>query len=261
MFEMIVGHATDCGRERDHNEDHYLVPIGVETSTPYTYPVPGADVVARVGKAWILADGLGGHEGGEVASTTASHAFVSAYYASDAGDTPEDRMQFAIRNADAQVLAKAKENSELAEMGTTLTAVAICEEDLVLGHVGDSRAYLLRDTFEQISEDHTRAADYFRMGRITEKQARNAKDSPLTQAVGLGMDLEIQTLRKPLQANDYILLCSDGLHGMVDDDSIVNIIRETSAPQAVCDTLIQAANDAGGKDNITVILLNIQAQD
>ena len=259
---LAVGCATDRGAEREQNEDTYRVPDALCPGDLLAYALPDAAAVARVGALFVVADGLGGHAAGERASAEACDAFVAAYYeAAREDETDADRMRRAMVAADGRVLRCAGADPTLAGMGTTLTAVALRGEELIVGHVGDSRAYLLREGIEQLTEDHTRAAEYFRMGRLTEAQMRRAKDSPLTQAVGVGVDLDVQVRHERLLVGDRILLCSDGLYGMIrEPEEIAGIVAKAGTLQAACDALVQEANVRGGEDNITVVLIGVSAE-
>jgi serine/threonine protein phosphatase PrpC len=232
--------GTDVGRARSGNEDSYFC---------------GRTVFA-------VADGLGGHQGGEVASAVAVEP-LAALDGREFADPAEaaEALTAAIRKANAAILDQAAGDPGLWGMGTTVTAAALAgERHLQLAHVGDSRAYLLRDgSLEQLSTDHTVVAELVRRGRLTPAQAAiHPERSILTRAVGLDPRIPVDTPDPlELQDGDQVLLCSDGLTEAVDDDQIAQVLSAEPDGNAACQALIEAANAAGGPDNITVVLLRV----
>ena len=230
--------GTDVGRARSGNEDSYFC---------------GRTVFA-------VADGLGGHQGGEVASAAAVEplAALDGRELADPGEAAE-ALAAAIREGNAAILDRAAGDPGLWGMGTTVTAAALAgDHHLQLAHVGDSRAYLLRDgSLAQLTTDHTVVAELVRRGRLTPEQAAiHPERSILTRAVGLDPRVPVDT-PDPLELHDgdQVLLCSDGLTEAVDDDQIAELLATTHDGDAACRSLIDAANAAGGPDNITVVLL------
>jgi serine/threonine protein phosphatase PrpC len=230
--------GTDVGRARSGNEDSYFC---------------GRTVFA-------VADGLGGHQGGEVASAAA----VEPLAALDGREFAEpaeaaEALTAAIREGNAAILDRAAGDPGLWGMGTTVTAAARAgDRFLQLAHVGDSRAYLLRDgSLEQLTTDHTVVAELVRRGRLTPAQAAiHPERSILTRAVGLDPRIPVDTPDSlELRDGDQVLLCSDGLTEAVDDDQVAELLSSTPDGTAACQALIDAANAAGGPDNITVVLL------
>jgi protein phosphatase len=232
--------GTDVGRARSGNEDSYFC---------------GRTVFA-------VADGLGGHQGGEVASAAAVEP-LAALDGREFADPAEaaEALTAAIREANAAILDQAAGDPGLWGMGTTVTAAALAgERHLQLAHVGDSRAYLLRDgSLEQLSTDHTVVAELVRRGRLTPAQAAiHPERSILTRAVGLDPRIPVDTPDPlELQDGDQVLLCSDGLTEAVDDDQIAQLLSVEPDGNAACQALIDAANAAGGPDNITAVLLRV----
>lgn len=232
--------GTDVGRTRSGNEDSYFC---------------GRTVFA-------VADGLGGHQGGEVASAAA----VEPLAALDGRDlaTPAEAAEAlagAIAEANSAILERAAADPSLWGMGTTVTAAAVAGDLLQLAHVGDSRAYLLRDgTLDQRTTDHTVVGELVRRGRLTPAQAAiHPERSILTRAVGLDPRIPVDTPDPiDLHPGDQILLCSDGLTEAVADPQITEILSTHPDGNAACTALIDAANDAGGPDNITVVLLRAE---
>jgi len=231
--------GSDVGRMRSGNEDSYFC---------------GQTVFA-------VADGLGGHQGGEVASAAAVEplARLDGREFTDPGEAAE-ALATAIRDANQAILDRAAGDPALYGMGTTLTAAAVAGRHLQLAHVGDSRAYLLREgTLDQLTTDHTVVGELVRRGRLTPEQAAiHPERSILTRAVGLDPRVPVD-LPDPLelQPGDQVLLCSDGLTEAVNDAQIAELLSAAPDGQAACRALIDAANDAGGPDNITVVLVRV----
>lgn len=226
---------TDVGKVRDHNEDS-VWPIDDGESDEL--------MVAGV------ADGMGGHAGGEVASSMALETAVTV------GGDPAVRIQA----ANLAVLDAARERPRLTGMGTTLTiGVFDPDGDLDIAHVGDSRAYLLRDgEFEQITTDHSYVSEMIAAGRLSPDEAENHPyRSVLTRAVGLDPTVDVDSYGVVLQEDDRVVLCSDGLTTMVGDEEIAEMLMNGEDPGAAADVLLTAANEAGGIDNISVVVVDI----
>ena len=231
-----VGAATDVGRVRDHNEDAYLV----------------AEDLGLI----AVADGMGGHRGGEVASTTALEALRIAFLAGAA-------IQDAVSAANEAVHDQSVADPNLRGMGTTITAGALTEGSLLLGHVGDSRAYLLREgRLQRVTTDHSLVEELIRAGELTEAEAEHdPRRSMITRALGLDSGVEIDLEEIVLADGDRVLLCSDGLTNMVSENDLVRHLVETSDPQDVARGLVDSANAAGGVDNITAVVIDVVAAD
>lgn len=228
------GHRTDVGRGRPENEDSLLV-----------------DAAHGL---YAVADGMGGHRAGEVASATAIETLQAAYL----GGRPIDR---AIEEANSAVFARAAGNAELRGMGTTLTAIAVDGGTAVLGHVGDSRAYLLRDgAVTRVTDDHSLVEQLVREGRLSPEEAQNhPQRAVITRALGVDPEVQVDTYQVDLRPGDRLLICSDGLTNMLSDDTIGVTLRRHADPQQAADTLVDMANQAGGDDNITVVILDALA--
>jgi PPM family protein phosphatase len=230
---------TDVGLARSGNEDSHL----------------------RGRTVFAVADGLGGHRGGEVASAMAVEplAALDGRALADAGQAAEE-LEGAIRSANRAILQRGRSDPELRGMGTTVTAAAVAAGGaLQLAHVGDSRAYLLREgaPLHQLTTDHTVVAEAVERGLLTRRQAAiHPQRGVVTRAVGLDPDVLVD-LPEPLElaAGDQVLLCSDGLTEVVDDDRIAALLAEQADGGGACGALIAAANRGGGPDNITVVLL------
>lgn len=231
-MNFVHGAASDVGRGRSENEDAYL-----------------ADEARRL---YAVADGMGGHRAGEVASATAIESLREAFGAGRALDE-------AVGAANAAVFAKASANLEMRGMGTTLTAVALLEDHTaLLCHVGDSRAYLMRDGgVTQITEDHSLVEQLVREGRLSPEEAINhPQRAIITRALGIDPEIQLDTYRVDLRPGDRLLLCSDGLTSMVADEAVAGVLRRQPDPQRAAETLVDMANEAGGDDNITVVVVD-----
>lgn len=240
-MNVISFGKTDTGRKRGNNEDNLLV-----------------DDARRL---YAVADGMGGHASGETASRLAVETLTSAPGLAQA---PADEvvaqaaMELAVKDANHAVLRQAASQPALKGMGTTLTALLIHGPVAVVAHVGDSRAYLLRDgLLRQITNDHSLVAEHVRSGVMSPAQA---KTSPLrhviTRAIGIDQNLEVESLTLPLQGRDTFLLCTDGLMELVEDNEIAGILKAAD-PKAAVERLIDLANDRGGVDNITAVVIRL----
>ena len=233
--------GTDVGLARSGNEDSHL----------------------RGRTVFAVADGLGGHQGGEVASAMAVEplAALDGRAFADA-DQAAEALTAAIRAANQAILQRGRADPELWGMGTTVTAAAVAgDRVLQLAHVGDSRAYLLRKgaPLRQLTTDHTVVAEAVERGLLTREQAAiHPQRGVVTRAVGLDPDVRVD-LPEPLELEpgDQVLLCSDGLTEVVDDDQIAGVLAGQVDGGDACGTLIAAANRAGGPDNVTVVLLRV----
>jgi len=231
---------TDVGLRRTNNEDAVF-----------------ADTTNGL---FILADGMGGHAAGEVASAMAVETVCQHF--SPLSPPPADAavsLQAAFLSASRRIRQAAGDDGLKRGMGTTLSVLSIAGETAHLAHVGDSRIYRLRGAeFEQLSIDHSLVAEQVRMGIISPEEARNSPmRNVLLQAVGLEESVEVFLLRQPLQSGDLFLLCSDGLTDMLDDDQIQTLLAMIQPIQLCAEQLIAAANQAGGRDNISVIVVKI----
>ncbi len=233
-----VGHKTDVGRVRQGNEDNYLV-----------------DHTMNV---FAVADGMGGHRAGEVASHTALAELRSLMEAD-----PTLHVADAVAAANDAVYQKAVDDPSLQGMGTTVTAVKIIDDTAVLGHVGDSRCYLLRNgELLRKSQDHSFVEQLRREGRITAEQAAvHPQRSILTRALGIEPGVAIDRDLIELVHGDRLMLCSDGLHALVGEHVIAEIMLAVADPMAAAEALIAAANEAGGDDNITALVIDVYDDD
>jgi len=242
-LRLVAYAATDVGRVREGNEDSLF----------------------RGTTVFAVADGMGGHQAGEVASETALRP-IAALDGRQFADEAEaiDALVEAIRAANRTVVAKADSDPRLSGMGTTLTAATVLGSRLVVAHVGDSRAYLLSgdEPMSQLTTDHTLVEQLVQEGRLSRDEiGTHPQRSVITRAIGVDEDVEVDTFVTEVRPGDQVLLCSDGLSGVVKDDQIADILDEHADGDEACRALIAAANEAGGPDNITVVLLRVVGED
>lgn len=259
MFETVKYCVkSDVGLYRCNNEDHFLI---VDPSCNHYN-------LKQLGIAFVIADGLGGHAAGEIASRMACEEVISAYYrddlrSQDNPDTPEwkvRKLEKAIRSAHNKIIHRSTEKGELRGMGTTLSALVLTENKALIAHVGDSRIYRCRNNaLERMTIDHTKSQALIDMGQFLPEDENNLWCGHiLTQALGGYDDLTaIFTRMEDVRSGDLFLLCTDGLHGLVNDHEIQAIWIKSAPPQATCDALVQAAIRKGGDDNITVIVIQV----
>jgi serine/threonine protein phosphatase PrpC len=226
---------TDTGRQRRDNED---------------------SAFARA-PLFVVADGMGGAQAGEVASQIAVEAFETAL---PEQGSPEERLADRAQDANRRIYEISRTEDERAGMGTTLTAVYVDESGLAVAHVGDSRAYLFRDgELARLTQDHTLVEELVRRGKLTEEQAaEHPQRSIITRALGVDAEVDVDTRTFPVRSGDVILLCSDGLTSMITEQRIAEILGQESDLDRGAERLIAAANEAGGRDNITVILFRLE---
>ena len=244
-MELRIASATDRGKVREQNEDSVL------TDLPLV----------------AVADGMGGHKAGEVASSLALDALAEwkQRLTGTSGAAAGELLRQAFDAANRSVWEKGRGDEELQGMGTTLTAAWIEGDTVALGHVGDSRAYLLREgKLRQLTTDQNVAQDLVRRGRISEDEAASSPHRHIIlQAIGAdatGLDIEVGSVE--LQESDRFVLATDGMFGMVKSpDRIRDILVERSDPAEACRALVDAANEAGGEDNISVVVIDVLATD
>jgi PPM family protein phosphatase len=228
--------ATDVGRQRESNEDALVVAPPV----------------------FAVADGMGGARAGEVASHLAADAVAKRPHAEE---PPEAQLVRIVREANRQIHELAKRDESRRGMGTTLTAAIVRDREVSIAHVGDSRAYLLRGgKLGQLTRDHSLVAELERSGQLSPEAAEHhPQKSIITRALGPEPDVDVDTYRVSGRAGDVFLLCSDGLTSMVSDDDVASVLRQAPTLQDAADALVRAANQSGGRDNITVVLFRLEA--
>ncbi|HET8813829.1 MAG TPA: Stp1/IreP family PP2C-type Ser/Thr phosphatase [Solirubrobacterales bacterium] len=227
---------TDTGRQRNANEDSLF------TSSPL----------------FVVADGMGGAQAGEVASKSAAESFAGGLPKAP----PERALEETIEGANRTIHELARKDPSLAGMGTTVTAaiVDLESEEVAIGHVGDSRAYRFRNgRFEQLTRDHSLVEEMRRKGQLTDAQAEDhPQRSIITRALGPEPEVQVDLQTVPAQHGDVFLICSDGLTTMLDDEKIAQVLTRATSLQAALRTLVDEANRAGGRDNITVVAFRLE---
>jgi serine/threonine protein phosphatase PrpC len=241
---------SEIGHARENNEDKYDF-----------YEPDEEPLLAARGSVYLVCDGMGGHNAGQIASELAAKQFLHAYY--HLGGTAQEAARQAILQAHHYIAEMASKVPSRYGMGTTLTALILKQDEGILAHVGDSRCYRLREgVFEPLSRDHTLVARLVEQGILTPEQAKyHPQRNVIRQAVGVAdpsepLEPDIETF--PLQAGDLYLLCSDGLTDMVDDAEIEAVLREEPPTRAAW-RLVDRALANGGRDNITVVLVRVVA--
>jgi PPM family protein phosphatase len=229
---------TDTGRARADNED-----------SAYARP-----------PLYVVADGMGGAQAGEVASALAVEEFRGGLVAQG---TAEQRLSERVQAANRRIYETAHRKLEHEGMGTTLTAVYLDESNLAVAHVGDSRAYIFRDgELQRLTHDHSLVEELIRRGKLTPEQAAaHPQRSIITRALGIEPEVEVDTWTYPMRAGDVVLLCSDGLTSMISEQQIAAVLAEQPDLARAGDRLIAEANEAGGRDNITVVLFRLEDVD
>lgn len=255
-MELEAVGITDVGLEREHNEDAFLL-------------MPEADLV-------LVADGMGGHRAGDVASGLAVATIAEFFRASESGDSTwpyrfdptitfeENRLLTAIQLANAAILRQARSQSQQQGMGTTIVAVIASRSKnrLYICHVGDSRCYRIRnDSIEQLTVDHSLYNEYAQsMPELGEERLAALPRNVITRALGMQEEVKVDLKQVEAQAGDIYLLCSDGLSGMVTDARILQVLRDNEYDlERSLKGLVTGALEAGGEDNITIVLMRIKS--
>ncbi len=251
-MKLVCAGMTDVGNVRDHNEDDFYLSEGEEALC-------------------VVADGMGGHRSGEVASALAIKAIVEYYRETmadysdapfgDEGAPERVRLLQAVKTANRAVFAAASANESYRNMGTTIVSGFFTDRGVYLAHIGDSRCYRLRDgKLEQRTEDHSLANEYVRMGILSLEDVEYFPyKNVITRACGLTDEVEVEIHYEELEAGDIYLFCSDGLSDMVSDAELNVIMTDSADLDEMCRELVDRANKNGGADNITVILAQIEA--
>lgn len=231
---ILSAFRTDVGKVRANNQD--------------------APIVSEKLRLYGVADGMGGHKGGEVASTSARDDLLRELE----GKTPSvAALSGAIEEVNRQIYHQQEHDDALTGMGTTLSVLWMSDNFVYIGHVGDSRVYLLRDgEFKQMTLDHSLVEQLVREGVLTEEEAQNhPMRNIITRAIGTDESVEVDVVVEERRKGDLWLACSDGLHGLVDDRQMRDALRQF-APEKAADVLLKAALDAGGRDNVTLVIVH-----
>lgn len=231
---ILSAFRTDVGKVRANNQD--------------------APIVSEKLRLYGVADGMGGHKGGEVASTSARDDLLRELE----GKTPSvAALSGAIEEVNRQIYHQQEHDDALTGMGTTLSVLWMSDNFVYIGHVGDSRVYLLRNgEFKQMTLDHSLVEQLVREGVLTEEEAQNhPMRNIITRAIGTDESVEVDVVVEERRKGDLWLACSDGLHGLVDDRQMRDALRQY-APEKAADVLLKAALDAGGRDNVTLVIVH-----
>lgn len=246
---------TDPGLRKSINEDSFWEP-------PQSHADP--EVLQRLGYLYAVADGVSGQEGGEVASKIAVDTLRMYYVLPHVEIPPEDRLRNVFFEAHRRIEEYAQQHPQYRGMGTTLTSIVLKDGILYYGHVGDSRLYFIRaqtGVIKQLTTDHTLVARFVREGKLTPEEAAEEDSNVLEQALGCVPNLHVDLGEySSLEAGDLLLLCSDGLTDLVSDRKIRDIVLSAPSLSEACHRLVMNANQRGGKDNITVVLVAIEGE-
>ncbi len=277
--ELSIWGLSDVGQARSENQDAFLIAelpdegsdggflLGPDSPEPSDGAQPNIRL-GRRGALLLVADGMGGAAGGQVASRLAVSALTESLVQGWGGDrlkTPErfaHHLEEAVREANHKVFERSRVRPELAGMGTTATAAGILDDFVYLAQVGDSRAYLVRgDRIVQLTRDQSMVQELMDQGAMTQAEAEaSIHRSVLLQALGTEPQVNVALTYHPLRRGDRLLLCSDGLSGPVNDAEIGTIVARAANPRSACSELVALANERGGPDNITVILGHLHGE-
>lgn len=248
------GFLSDVGLVRERNEDAFELYV----------PGPGSGGTGRGEAFFAVADGMGGHEAGDVASRMAIRSLRAEFHEPPASEeTLETWLDGLFRRVHHRLLDAGRDGGAERGMGSTLTVAIVDDESLVIGHVGDSRLYRLRDgVLQRLTEDHSWVAEQIRQGLLTEEEAeRHADRNVLTHCLGIGADPKAVVSREPILHRDRYLLSTDGLHGEVDPWTLERVLIEEGNPQDAARRLVGLAHDAGSPDNVTVVVFDTLRRD
>ena len=232
--------VTDVGQKRQVNQD---------------YVYASEEPVGNLPNLFVVADGMGGHNAGDFASSFAVQTLVRTIL-EDENQNPIKIIRHAVEEANRKVLEESKLHAEMSGMGTTMVLVTIIDDYAYVANVGDSRLYLIEDQILQITKDHSLVQEMVRRGLITKEEAREHPDKNIiTRVLGIGPEIEVDFFDIHLKENSVLLLCSDGLSNMVSDEDIWRIVNTSREMKEAGMRLVSLANENGGKDNIAVVLV------
>ena len=232
--------VTDVGQKRQVNQD---------------YVYASEEPVGNLPNLFVVADGMGGHNAGDFASSFAVQTLVRTIL-EDENQNPIKIIRHAVEEANRKVLEESKLHAEMSGMGTTMVLVTIIDDYAYVANVGDSRLYLIEDQILQITKDHSLVQEMVRRGLITKEEAREHPDKNIiTRVLGIGPEIEVDFFDIHLKENSVLLLCSDGLSNMVADEDIWRIVSTSREMKEAGMRLVSLANENGGKDNIAVVLV------
>lgn len=243
---MIACALTDVGQRRDTNQDHVFC-----QKSP----------VGNLPNLFMVADGMGGHKAGEYASAYAIECFLRSAEA-DTGNNPITIMNRGVRVANQRILEKARSSKEYEGMGTTLVMACLEGNTLFVSNIGDSRLYVINEDIYQISRDHSLVEELVAQGKLErDSEAYYEQKNIITRAVGIKEQVSADFFEVELEKGDVVLLCSDGLTNMVSDSRIAEMVRAEEDLPSLAENLIREANENGGKDNISVVLIRPEIED
>ena len=232
---------TDIGAMRKTNQDYIFCSMKPVGSLPNLF---------------IVADGMGGHKAGDLASRYTVEEFLNVVEASES-ENPISIIEEAVRKSNIALINKSKESIDYEGMGTTLVVATFIRNSLYIANVGDSRLYCINNDIQQITRDHSLVEEMINLGELDRKNARTHENKNIiTRAVGVDSEVVADFFEVDYSKDDIILMCSDGLSNMIDDEDIKRIINESTDLEAACNMLIETANANGGRDNISVILID-----
>ena len=232
---------TDIGAMRKTNQDYIFCSMKPVGSLPNLF---------------IVADGMGGHKAGDLASRYTVEEFLNVVEASES-ENPISIIEEAVRKSNIALINKSKESIDYEGMGTTLVVATFIRNSLYIANVGDSRLYCINNDIQQITRDHSLVEEMINLGELDRKNARTHENNNIiTLAVGVDSEVVADFFEVDYSKDDIILMCSDGLSNMIDDEDIKRIINESTDLEAACNMLIETANANGGRDNISVILID-----
>ena len=249
QFSLNVAQLTDIGRKRESNEDNMISIVPDDTQ-----------VMTRKGALFVVADGLGGHTKGEVASEMTVKLVREAYY-QDENDDIAASLRHAVEHANTLIYQENQAQTEPPDkdhsMGSTCVAAVLQGDTVYVANVGDSRAYIVRaGQMKQVSQDHTPEAEQVRAGLLTEEQARAQSGNKITRCMGINPDVEVDVFTEPVQQSDILVLCTDGLSKTISDEEMGKIVQQFE-PQESVQRLVDLANEQGGPDNITAVVARV----
>ncbi|MDD6182236.1 MAG: Stp1/IreP family PP2C-type Ser/Thr phosphatase [Lachnospiraceae bacterium] len=231
---------SDIGKNREMNQD-------------YVYTSENA--VGNLPNLFIVADGMGGHKAGEFASKFTVETIVESVRTNEQKE-PVRIIEEAIQTANRELIQKARQDETMAGMGTTVVVVTVIGDKAFVANVGDSRMYVIGKEITQVTRDHSLVEEMVRMGELAKDAAKDHPDKNIiTRAVGAAQDVDVDFFEVELYPQDYILMCSDGLTNMVEDEDIRRIVQSQRDVAERVEKLVETANDHGGQDNITVVVI------
>ena len=233
---------TDTGRKRSMNQDYLYC---------------NENPVGSFRNLFIVADGMGGHKAGDHASKMCVE-YMTKLVENSSHVTPVSIFEEAVVESNAAIYKASSENVEYEGMGTTMVACTFLDDKMYVANIGDSRLYLIRDSIQQITSDHSLVGEMVKNGNITESEARfHPQKNIITRALGIDRTVHADYFEISVMPEDIVLLCSDGLSNMIDDEDMEYIIRHSGTLESAVDALVDKANENGGSDNITAVLIEV----